>query len=124
MKSRMKRSVCLAVILGFAGLSTAANPVNQAELFYYGYGSPEISLAGSVGSVDNNAAAGFLNPAGLATIQQLKFASIFGDILGGGAFLSVSSAVPTRRGVLGVNARYFSASATSRLDKAFGGQLS
>jgi outer membrane protein OmpA-like peptidoglycan-associated protein/flagellar hook assembly protein FlgD len=109
-----------SLLLSLASASAAA--VNQAELFYRSYGAPESALAGSVGSVDGNLAAGFLNPAGLATVQQLKFNTMFGDLFARNVFLSLSAAVPTRRGVLGLNGRYYQADSRSRIDKAFGGQ--
>ena len=116
----MKKIIIFMAVLFLTITSWA---LNQSELLYYHAGVSETAMGSSVGSFNNNVAAGVNNPASLATIQQIKFSSMFGDIIGNNAYIYVGSAIPTDRGVLGVSGRYFKADNNSLLSKAFGGDV-
>ncbi len=102
----------------------AGTNLNRAEILYYNIGASETAMGSASGSLDNNVSAGIMNPAAIATVQQLKFSTMFGDLAGNCKYFYLGSAIPTSRGILGASFRYFGADSQSFLDQAVGGSLS
>ncbi|GEM_PF-633405 len=119
----MKKLIILLVV-SMSSFCFSATNFNRAELFYYNIGAAEAALGSATGSFDNNVSAGMLNPAGIATVQQLKFSTMFGDLAGNSTYFYLGSAIPTTRGILGASFRYFGADADTSVDRAVGGSLS